>query len=353
MVREKKAIPWGDDHVLITIRLTKTHSSSLRLSMFARVRYVGPPGSGKTLLAQAVAGEANVPFFACSASEFVEVYVGRGAARIRALFAQARKAAVQQQQQQRNQQHNSNQPPGPHQYIHSVLHSMFPWLASQLGAWDVPSSSPVVSPSASSSSAPRCCRPAASILFIDELDALGKSRMSAGSNDEREQTLNQLLTELDGFGTREREFTNNEEDDHGGGDDAEDEEAGTVIVIAATNRVDVLDPAILRRFDRQIHVGYPATPKARKDVLLVHARRVRCGADVDWDRIASDARTLGCSGADLANLVNEAALLAVREGSSVIEQDQLDHAARRIQNMKWREDHPGDLLLGLRSAGIR
>jgi ATP-dependent Zn protease len=326
------------------------------LFLRARAPCVGPPGSGKTLLAQAVAGEANVPFFACSASEFVEVYVGRGAARIRALFSQARKAAVQQQQEQRRQHSNcsSNQrgeaPSSPHQYIHSLLQSMFPWVASQLSAFDVPStSSPTLLPAASV--AAPCRRPAASILFIDELDALGKSRMSAGSNDEREQTLNQLLTELDGFGTREREFANNEKADEDGVDD--DEEAGTVIVIAATNRVDVLDPAILRRFDRQIHVGYPATPKARKDVLMVHARRVRCGADVDWDRIASDARTLGCSGADLANLVNEAALLAVREGSSVIEQDQLDHAARRIQNMKWREDHPGELLMGLRSAGIR
>jgi ATP-dependent Zn protease len=317
---------------------------------------LGPPGSGKTLLAQAVAGEANVPFFACSASEFVEVYVGRGAARIRALFSQARRAAVQQQQQQQRQQNNNSQrgeaPPSPHQYIHSVLHSVFPWLASQLSTMDLStSSSPALLPPATA--AATSPRPAASILFIDELDALGKSRQSSGSNDEREQTLNQLLTELDGFGTREREFSEPKGAADEDGDDRDDEETGTVIVIAATNRVDVLDPAILRRFDRQIHVGYPVSAKARKDVLLVHARRVRCGADVDWDRIASDARTLGCSGADLANLVNEAALLAVREGSSVVQQEQLDHAARRIQSMKWREDHPGELLLGLSSAGIR
>jgi cell division protease FtsH len=182
-------------------------------------------------------------------------------------------------------------------------------------------------------------QPAASILFIDELDALGKSRMASGSNDEREQTLNQLLTELDGF-----ERTTWE---------GEGEERCTVIVIAATNRVDVLDPAILRRFDRQIHVGYPATPRDRKEILLVHAKRVSCGVDVDWDRVASDARTLGCSGADLANLVNEAALLAVREGSPVIQQEQLDHAARRIQQMKWRQDHAGSSFLHLNNTGIR
>jgi ATP-dependent Zn protease len=343
---------------VIAIRTTKclTHASSpCPCSLFFKI--LGPPGSGKTLLAQAVAGEANVPFFACSASEFVEVYVGRGAARIRALFSQARRAAVQQQQRQQNKNSQRGEaPPSPHQYIHSVLHSVFPWLAAQLSPLDLPtSSSPAISPPEVVAAAATTTRylPAASILFIDELDALGKSRQSSGSNDEREQTLNQLLTELDGFGTREREFSEprGEADEDGG--DFDDEEAATVIVIAATNRVDVLDPAILRRFDRQIHVGYPATAKARKDVLLVHARRVRCGADVDWDRIASDARTLGCSGADLANLVNEAALLAVREGSAVIQQDQLDHAARRIQSMKWREDHPGELLLGLRSAGIR
>jgi cell division protease FtsH len=159
--------------------------------------------------------------------------------------------------------------------------------------------------------------------------------MSSGSNDEREQTLNQLLTEMDGFASRD------------------EERESTVIVIAATNRVDVLDPAILRRFDRQIHVGYPSTPRDRRDILMVHAKRVRCGVDVDWDRVASDSRTLGCSGADLAILVNEAALLAVREGSPVIQQEQLDHATRRIQQMKWRQDRGGDVFLNLNNAGIR
>ena len=187
----------------------------------------GAPGTGKTLLARAVAGEANAPFFSMAASEFVEAIVGVGAARVRDLFAQAKDAAP-------------------------------------------------------------------SIVFIDELDAIGRSRTSgvagfSGGNDEREQTLNQILTEMDGF-----------------------DPSVSVIVIAATNRPDVLDQALLRpgRFDRRIAVQ-PPDRAGREAILKVHARDVPLGPDVDFGRIA--ATTPGMVGADLANLVNEAALLAARK----------------------------------------
>ncbi|MGO9356775.1 MAG: ATP-dependent zinc metalloprotease FtsH [Xanthobacteraceae bacterium] len=184
---------------------------------------VGPPGTGKTLLARAVAGEAGVPFFSISGSEFVEMFVGVGAARVRDLFAQARQAAP--------------------------------------------------------------C-----IIFIDELDALGRSRTNAafGGYDEKEQTLNQLLAELDGF----------------------DPSAG-VILLAATNRPEILDPALLRagRFDRQVLVDRPDRG-GRLAILKVHVRKVRLGANVDLDRVA--ALTAGFTGADLANLINEAAIAATR-----------------------------------------
>ena len=189
------------------------------------VLLVGPPGTGKTLLARAVAGEAGVPFFQLSGSDFVEMFVGVGAARVRDLFREAQK----------------NSP----------------------------------------------C-----IVFIDELDAIAKSRSVSGfhSNDEREQTLNQILVEMDGF------------DNHAG-----------VILMAATNRPEVLDPAILRpgRFDRQIVVDRPDR-KGREAILKVHARKVKVSPEVDFSVIA--ARTPGFSGADLANVVNEAAILAVRKG---------------------------------------
>src|SRR4051812_25072356 len=186
---------------------------------------VGPPGTGKTLLARAVAGEAGVPFFSISGSEFVEMFVGVGAARVRDLFAEARKAAP--------------------------------------------------------------C-----IIFIDELDALGRSRAAGGlvggGYDEKEQTLNQLLAELDGF----------------------DPSAG-VILLAATNRPEILDPALLGagRFDRQVLVDRPDR-RGRLQILAVHARRLRLAADVDLDGIAG--LTPGATGADLANMLNEAALAATR-----------------------------------------
>ncbi|MFA6937938.1 MAG: ATP-dependent zinc metalloprotease FtsH, partial [Treponema sp.] len=203
------------------------------------VLLVGPPGTGKTLLARAVAGEAGVPFFRISGSDFVEMFVGVGASRVRDLFKTAREKAP--------------------------------------------------------------C-----IIFIDELDAIGKSRVNnLGGNDEREQTLNQLLVEMDGF----------------------DNEKG-LIVLAATNRPDVLDPALLRpgRFDRQVVVDKPDV-KGREAILRIHAKNVKIDNSVDFDSIAH--ATSGFSGADLANIVNEAALLAVRNGRKVVIMDDFDEAIEK------------------------
>ena len=209
------------------------------------VLLVGPPGTGKTLLAKAVAGEANVPFFSISGSEFIEMFVGVGASRVRDLFQQAQEQAP--------------------------------------------------------------C-----IIFIDELDALGKSRGGSGAmtggggNDEQEQTLNQLLNEMDGF----------------------DANKG-VIVLAATNRPEVLDPALQRpgRFDRQVSVDRP-DKKGRKAVLEVHVPEIKLAQDVDLSVIA--ARTPGFAGADLANLVNEAALLAARKNHEYVTMDDFEEALERI-----------------------
>jgi cell division protease FtsH len=205
------------------------------------VLLVGPPGTGKTLLARAVAGEANVPFFSISGSEFVEMFVGVGAARVRDLFDQARKRAP-------------------------------------------------------------------AIIFIDELDALGRARgaYGVGGHDEKEQTLNQLLVELDGF----------------------DASKG-LVVLSATNRPEILDPALLRagRFDRQVLVDRP-DKKGRAQVLQVHLKKVRLAPDADVDKIA--ALTPGFTGADLANLVNEAALLATRRGADAVALGDFTAAVERI-----------------------
>jgi cell division protease FtsH len=207
------------------------------------VLLVGPPGTGKTLLAKAVAGEAGVPFFSMSGSEFVELYVGVGAARVRDLFEKAK-------------------------------------------------------------------RQAPCIIFIDELDAIGKSRGNGmnpnGSNDEREQTLNQLLTEMDGF----------------------DGNAG-VMLIAATNRPEVLDPALRRpgRFDRQVVVDRPDR-SGRVEILTVHADKVKLGEDVDLELLAT--RTSGLTGADLANLVNEAALMAARNNRQAVLMADFELAFERV-----------------------
>ncbi len=207
------------------------------------VLLIGPPGTGKTMLAKAVAGEAKVPFFSISGSEFVELFVGAGAARVRDLFEQAKKKAP--------------------------------------------------------------C-----IIFIDELDAIGRSRSSgnfAGGNDEREQTLNQLLTEMDGFSA---------------GD-------ATVIVLAATNRPEVLDPALLRpgRFDRQVLVDRPDLA-GRLKILEIYAAKVKLDPSVDIKTIAT--RTPGFAGADLSNLVNEAALLAARNNRTTVAQEDFNEAVERV-----------------------
>jgi cell division protease FtsH len=204
------------------------------------VLLIGPPGTGKTLLARSIAGEANVPFLFTSGSDFVEMYAGVGASRIRKLFRDARRH-------------------------------------------------------------PSC------IVFIDELDAVGRSRGSTSlSHEEREQTLNQLLVEMDGFAPNQG-----------------------IVVIAATNRPDILDPALLRpgRFDRQVTVGAPDV-KGREQILRIHAKKVVLDADVDLRRIARG--TPGFSGADLANLVNEAALFAVRAGRSAVTAGDLDQARDKV-----------------------
>jgi len=204
------------------------------------VLLVGPPGTGKTLLARAVAGESGVPFFSMSGSDFVEMFVGVGAARVRDLFQQA-------------QQH------------------------------------------------------APCIIFIDELDALGKARgLTPYSNDEREQTLNQLLSEMDGFNTSKG-----------------------IVILAATNRPEILDPALLRpgRFDRQILVDRPDL-NGRLEILKVHTRKVKLDKDVDLKRVAG--ATPGFVGADLANVVNEALLHAVRKGREVVRMEDFDEAIERV-----------------------
>ena len=222
------------------------------------VLLVGDPGTGKTLLARAVAGEAGVPFFSISGSDFVEMFVGVGASRVRDLFKQAREKAP--------------------------------------------------------------C-----IIFIDEIDALGKNRANGfSSNDEREQTLNQLLVEMDGF----------------------DNEKG-LIILAATNRADILDPALLRpgRFDRQVPVEKPDV-KGREDILRIHSRNVKLDKDVDFESVAHG--TTGFAGADLANVVNEAALLAVRNGRKKVTMEDFNDAIDKVSiglKKKSRKDNKKEIRL--------
>ncbi len=214
------------------------------------VLLVGPPGTGKTLLARAVAGEAGVPFFSISGSDFVEMFVGVGASRVRDLFGEAKKNAP-------------------------------------------------------------------AIIFIDEIDAVGRQRGAGlgGGHDEREQTLNQMLVEMDGFGTNEG-----------------------VIVMAATNRPDILDKALLRpgRFDRQITVNYPDV-KGREEILKVHSRGKPLGPDVNLATIAKS--TSGFTGADLENLLNEAALLAVRHGKKAITQEEIEEATIKVVMGTEKKSH--------------
>ncbi len=214
------------------------------------VLLVGPPGTGKTLLARAVAGEAGVPFFSISGSDFVEMFVGVGASRVRDLFGEAKKEAP-------------------------------------------------------------------AIIFIDEIDAVGRQRGAGlgGGHDEREQTLNQLLVEMDGFGSNEG-----------------------VIVMAATNRPDILDKALLRpgRFDRQITVNYPDV-KGREEILKVHSRGKPLGPDVNLATIAKS--TAGFTGADLANLLNESALLAVRHGKKAITQEEIEDATIKVVMGAEKKSH--------------
>ncbi len=216
------------------------------------VLLMGPPGTGKTLLAKAIAGEADVPFFSISGSDFVEMFVGVGASRVRDMFEQGKKNAP--------------------------------------------------------------C-----IIFIDEIDAVGRSRFSGigGGHDEREQTLNALLVEMDGFETQDG-----------------------VIIIAATNRPDVLDPALLRpgRFDRQIVIDLPVLD-GREAILEIHARKIKLGTKADLKRLARG--TSGFSGADLANLLNEAALLAARQGKDGVDMQSLEEARDKV---RWGREHRSRIL---------
>jgi cell division protease FtsH len=291
----------------------------------------GPPGSGKTLLARAIAGEAGRRavdaawphgqgatidcFTVCSGSDFVETYVGRGAARVRSLFRGVREEAWKNyEKRQRNYRRRDSSG------------------SSMKGAWDSMHSMLAGSTRASADQEWNSQQRPMAIIFIDEIDALAKRRDSGGFSsslggcDEREQTLNQLLTEMDGFATgsaTQHTFV-------------EGPSGVIVIVIAATNRIDVLDPAILRagRFDRHVQVPLP-DDKGREAILRIHARRVRYDASsVNFCELAD--RTEHFSGADLKNVINEAALLAVRTGNSCVKQQHLLNAVQKVGSTSSR-----------------
>ena len=238
-----------DSLIHITTRTQELRLTECRRNTSLELEHTG---TGKTLLARAVAAEANVAFFSCSASDFVEMLVGRGAARVRDLFQRAAKHK------------------GP------------------------------------------------AIVFIDEIDALGKARGGLNSHDEREQTLNQLLVQMDGF-------------------ESSSDPNSVVLVIAATNRANVLDAALIRpgRFDRHVRVGLPDM-KGREAILRVHARKIRLGSDVDFESIAR--RTNNRSGAELACLVNEAALLAVRQNKSDVDQEVFEQSLQRSNKFTVRRN---------------
>ena len=242
-------LPKGPLQVVVGFLPTRANDTAIGAKLPKGALLVGPPGTGKTLLAKAVAGEAQVPFFSLSGSEFVEMFVGVGASRVRDLFEEAKKNAP--------------------------------------------------------------C-----IVFIDEIDAIGKSRDShyGGGNDEREQTLNQLLAEMDGFDTSKG-----------------------LLILAATNRPEVLDPALLRpgRFDRRVIVDRPDL-KGRIDILKVHAKNVRLDDTVDFEAIA--LATSGAVGSDLANMVNEAAILAVKNGRHAVSQKDLQESVEVVLVGKEKKD---------------
>mmetsp|Transcript_26189 Transcript_26189/g.37549 ORF Transcript_26189/g.37549 Transcript_26189/m.37549 type:complete len:328 (+) Transcript_26189:3-986(+) len=258
----------------------------------------GPAGTGKTLLARAVAGEANCCcFLSCSASDFVEMLVGRGAARIRALFDTAKKEALQTAAR-RNRQRNYTSRESLLQRAHTL------WGGN------------TTSSNTNSDNSIILQQPSA-IIFIDEIDALAKSRTGGlHGNDEREQTLNQLLTEMDGFESNNSQVT--------------------IFVLAATNRPEMLDSALLRpgRFDRHVYVGCPDA-RGREDILRLHAKHVKLDLyTVDLEQLASSNTTHGFTGADLRNVVNEAAFLAIRDGRENVGQHHLIQAAKKVASMK-------------------
>lgn len=272
----------------------------------------GPPGAGKTLLARAVAGEADCDaFIACSGSDFCELYVGRGASRVRSLFQEARRVARKRH--------------------HQTLTSTNRWFASLWPNSSTCGNNGRLNPNRHCDRSDNIQRPATAIIFIDELDALAKNRSHGGilnSNDERDQTLNQLLTEMDGF------FEDGLSKKVGGGNDDydDDDDRVTIIVIGATNRAQVLDPAILRRFDRQIYVPYPDMD-GRKAILKIHAFKTRCRfSTVNWDYLAE--QTANFSGSDLRQVVNDAALLAVRQKKERVDQSHLIQAIQRAPSWK-------------------